>query len=53
MDHAGCAVTALGLAMAEAAPFWIANAIYPAFVLSSVLGSTVKLVSYRLGFHPW
>ncbi|MGW0390659.1 hypothetical protein ACWDYJ_07130 [Streptomyces sp. NPDC003042] len=46
-------VAGLVLAMAEAAPFWIANAIYLAFVLSSVLGSTVKLVSYRLGFHPW
>ncbi|MGO4456920.1 hypothetical protein AB4039_06255 [Streptomyces sp. M-16] len=47
------ALTALGLAMAEVKPFWIANAIYLSFVLSSVLGSTVKLVSYRLGFHPW
>ncbi|MCX5380800.1 hypothetical protein [Streptomyces sp. NBC_00091] len=47
------AVAGLLLAMAEAAPFWIANAIYLAFVLSSVLGSSVKLVSYRLGFHPW
>ncbi|MEV7725306.1 hypothetical protein AB0P15_11300 [Streptomyces sp. NPDC087917] len=46
-------VAGLALAMAEAAPFWIANAIYLAFVLSSVLGSTAKLVSYRLGFHPW
>ena len=47
------AVAGLLLAMAEAAPFWIANAIYLAFVLSSVLGSTVKIVSYRFGFHPW
>lgn len=47
------AVGALVLAMLEAAPFWIANTIYLAFVLSSVLGSATKLVSYRLGFHPW
>ncbi|MEU9027201.1 hypothetical protein AB0D46_06630 [Streptomyces sp. NPDC048383] len=47
------AVVGLLLAMAEAAPFWIANAIYLAFVLSSALGSTVKIVSYRFGFHPW
>ncbi|MFD7256758.1 hypothetical protein [Streptomyces sp. NPDC059874] len=46
-------VAGLVLAMAEAAPFWIANAIYLAFVLSSVLGSAVKIVSYRFGFHPW
>ncbi|WP_328923942.1 hypothetical protein OG429_04395 [Streptomyces sp. NBC_00190] len=46
-------VAGLILAMAEAAPFWIANAIYLAFVLSSVLGSTVKIISYRFGFHPW
>lgn len=47
------AVAGLVLAMAEAAPFWIANAIYLAFVLSSVLGSAVKVISYRFGFHPW
>ncbi|MFE3760850.1 hypothetical protein ACFXPI_03675 [Streptomyces sp. NPDC059104] len=47
------AVSALCLAMADAPTFWIANAVYLAFVLSSLLSSTVKLVSYRLGFHPW
>ena len=47
------AVTGLVLAMLEAAPFWIANAIYLAFVLSALLGSVTKIVSYRLGFHPW
>lgn len=46
-------VAGLALAMAEAAPFWIANAIYLAFVLSAVLGSVAKLVAYRFGFHPW
>lgn len=47
------AVAGLVLAMAEAAPFWIANCIYLAFVLSPVLGSAVKVISYRFGFHPW
>ncbi|WP_327360396.1 MULTISPECIES: hypothetical protein [unclassified Streptomyces] len=46
-------VAGLLLAMAEAAPFWIANAIYLAFVLSSLLSSVVKVISYRFGFHPW
>jgi fermentation-respiration switch protein FrsA (DUF1100 family) len=46
-------VAALVLAMAEAAPFWIANAVYLAFVLSALLGSTAKIVAYRRGFHPW
>lgn len=47
------AVAGLLLAMADAEQFWIANAVYLAFVLSSVLSSAAKLVSYRLGFHPW
>ncbi|MFF4101846.1 hypothetical protein [Streptomyces sp. NPDC001903] len=47
------AVAGMLLAMAEAAPFWIANAVYLAFVLSSVLSSVVKVISYRFGFHPW
>ncbi|GAA1222959.1 hypothetical protein GCM10009665_11500 [Kitasatospora nipponensis] len=46
-------VAGLGLALARADQFWIANAIYLAFVLSALLGSTAKIVSYRLGFHPW
>ncbi|MCP3820583.1 hypothetical protein NLX86_21540 [Streptomyces sp. A3M-1-3] len=46
-------VAGLALAMADLDQFWIANAIYLAFVLSSVLGSTAKIVAYRLGFHPW
>ncbi|MFG2989594.1 hypothetical protein ACGFZK_09960 [Streptomyces sp. NPDC048257] len=47
------AVSGLLLAMAEADQFWIANAIYLGFVLSALLASTAKIVSYRLGFHPW
>ncbi|MFD9367969.1 hypothetical protein ACFWA6_09715 [Streptomyces sp. NPDC060020] len=46
-------VAGLVLAMAEAAPFWIANAIYLAFVLSALLGSTAKIAAYRFGFQPW
>jgi hypothetical protein len=30
--------------------FWIANAMYLAFVLSAVVGAAVKLVTYRRGF---
>lgn len=46
-------VAALGMSMAELNHFWIANAIYLAFVLSSVLGCVAKLVAYRRGFQPW
>ncbi|MFD4142863.1 hypothetical protein [Streptomyces sp. NPDC058572] len=46
-------VAGLALAMADLDQFWIANAIYLAFVLSSILGSAAKLVAYRLGFRPW
>lgn len=41
------------LAMLEVDHFWIANGIYLAFVLSSLLGSTAKIFAYRKGFHPW
>lgn len=37
------------LALADAASFWIANAMYLAFVLSAVVGAAVKLVAYRRG----
>jgi hypothetical protein len=47
------AVAALVLAMAEVDHFWIANAVYLAFVLSALLGSTAKLVAYRRGFQSW
>jgi hypothetical protein len=46
------AVAALILAMAKVDQFWIANAIYLAFVLSALLSSTAKLVAYRRG-QPW
>lgn len=40
----------LGLAIAQFEHFWIANAIYLAFVLQALTSSTVKLVAYRRGF---
>jgi len=47
------AVAALVLSMAEVDHFWIANAVYLAFVLSALLSSTAKLVAYRRGFQLW
>ena len=37
------------LALTEADHFWIANAIYAAFILQAVVSSVVKLVAYRRG----
>ncbi|HUQ57335.1 hypothetical protein [Lentzea sp.] len=54
-DHVGQSfvviggVSAMALAMAEAAHFWIANVLYLCFVLSAVLGSAAKVVAYRRG----
>ncbi|WP_410670868.1 hypothetical protein [Amycolatopsis sp. cmx-4-68] len=47
------AVAALLLAMAEVPHFWIANAVYLAFTLSAILGSTARIFAYRRGFQPW
>ena len=47
------ALAALVLAMLEWPYFWIANAIYLAFVLSAVLGSAARLAAYRESFQPW
>ena len=38
------------LTLAELDYFWIANAMYLAFVVSAVVGVVVKLVAYRRGF---
>lgn len=46
-------VAGLILAMTEADHFWIANAIYLAFVLSAVLSSIAKVAAYRWGFQTW
>jgi hypothetical protein len=39
-----------GLALAELPHFWIANAMYLAFVIAALVGTAVKLVAYRRGF---
>ena len=44
------AIVPLGLAMAEVEQFWIANALYLAFVLAALASSIVKIVAYRRGF---
>lgn len=44
------AIVPLALAMAEAAHFWIANALYLAFVLATLASSIAKIVLYRRGF---
>ena len=38
------------LTLAEFDYFWIANAMYLAFVVSALVGAVVKLVAYRRGF---
>lgn len=43
-------LAALIMSMAELDHFWIANAIYLAFVLSVILGSVAKIFAYRRGF---
>ena len=43
-------LVALGLAMARVEYFWIAHAIFVAFVLSGLTTSAVKIVAYRRGF---
>lgn len=44
------AVVVLGLTMAELEHFWIANALYTAFILQGLTSTTVKIVAYRRGF---
>ncbi len=46
-------VCTLVMAVAEVPHFWIANVVYLTFVLSSLLSSTAKIISYRRGFQPW
>lgn len=40
---------AFALAMLEASYFWIANAIYLAYVLDALTSSVVKIIAYRRG----
>jgi cell division protein FtsW (lipid II flippase) len=46
-------LAALIMAMLELDHFWIANAVYLCFALSSVLGSIAKVFAYRRGFQQW
>ncbi|NKX52001.1 hypothetical protein HER39_15790, partial [Arthrobacter deserti] len=46
-------IAALLMAMAELPHFWIANAVYLAFVLSADLASVAKVVAYRRGLPAW
>jgi MFS family permease len=46
-------VAGLILAMLTVDYFWIANAIYLAFVLSAILGSVAKIFAYHGRFQPW
>ena len=43
----------LGLVVAEVEHFWIANAIYLAYVVAALISSIAKIVVYRKGFWPW
>ena len=47
------AVAAMLMAMAGWDHFWIANVIYLCFVLSAVLSSVTKIISYRGSFPQW
>ncbi|WP_431278202.1 hypothetical protein [Leifsonia poae] len=47
------ALAALVLAMFQTDYFWIANAVYLAFVLSAVVGSVARLTAYRRGLPEW
>ncbi len=44
------ALAAMLMSLAEIQHFWIANTIYLAFVLSTLIGSGAKIVAYRRGF---
>jgi hypothetical protein len=42
-------VVPFALTLAEFEYFWIANAMYLAFVLAALIGAVAKLVAYRRG----
>ncbi|HEX6356092.1 hypothetical protein [Actinophytocola sp.] len=44
------AIVPLALAMAKVEHFWIAHALYLAFVLSALVSAAVKIVAYRRGW---
>lgn len=43
----------IALAMLEAAPFWIANVMYLAFVVSALTDAAARIASYRRGAPAW
>lgn len=43
-------IVPLVLAVIDADNFWVANAIYAAFVIAAVVSSIVQIASYRRGF---
>jgi len=47
------ALAALLMALFELPYFWIANAVYFAFVLSAVLGGISRVIAYRRGLPQW
>jgi hypothetical protein len=47
------AVAAMLMALADWAPFWIANVIYLGFTLAAVVGGVAKVVVYRAGVPEW
>jgi hypothetical protein len=47
------AIAALGMSMAQLSHFWIANVIYLALVMATLLASVTKIVAYRRGFQRW
>jgi hypothetical protein len=49
----GGMIAALGMAMLKADYFWIANTLYASGALAALVGSVVKIASYRLGLRGW
>jgi hypothetical protein len=47
------ALAAMLMALVEWNFFWIANVIYLAFVLSAIVGSIARIISYRGEFRGW
>jgi hypothetical protein len=47
------ALAAMLMAMFSIDYFWIANVLYLAFVLSAILSTIAKVVSYRRGMPAW
>ena len=43
-------IVPFGLALADVDTFWIAHAMYLAFLTSALIGGIVKIVVYRRGF---